>query len=122
MKYVDGFVIPCPKRGLVDYKKLARKAAKIWMDHGALDYYECVGEDMKTKFGIPFPKLAATKPSEAVIFAFIVYKSRKHRDAVNKKVMEDPRMEKLCSGHGAEMPFDVSRMSYGGFDVMVEGK
>ncbi len=122
MKYVDGFVIPCPKKGVPDYQKIAKKAAKVWMEYGALAYYECAGEDMKSGFGIPFPKLAATKPSETVIFAFIVYKSRKHRDAVNKKVMADPRIAAMCGPDGDGMPFDAKRMTYGGFDVIVEGK
>ncbi len=120
MKYVDGFVIPCPKKAVAEYQKIAKKAAKIWMDHGALAYFESVGEDMKVPFGVPFNKLANAKPSETVIFAWIVYKSRKHRDTVNKKVMADPRMEKICPP-GKKMPFDMKRMSYGGFDVIVEG-
>lgn len=120
MKYVDGFVIPCPKKGVKEYQKIARKAAKVWMEHGALEYFECAGEDLKQKFGIPFTKLTKTKPSETVIFAWIVYKSRKHRDAVNKKVMADPRLEAMMDGKS--MPFDVKRMTYGGFDVIVEGK
>lgn len=113
---------PAPKKGVADYQKIAKKAAKVWMEYGALAYYECVGEDMKTGFGIPFPKLAKTKPSETVIFAWIVYKSRKHRDAVNKKVMKDPRIAKMCGENGEMMPFDAKRMTYGGFDVIVEGK
>ncbi len=122
MKYVDGFVIPCPKKGVEAYRKIAKKAAKIWMEHGALEYFECAGEDLNQKFGIPFRKLAGAKPNETVIFAWIVYKSRKHRDAVNKKVMADPRIAKMCGPDGAGMPFDVQRMTYGGFDVIVEGK
>ncbi len=120
MKYVDGFVIPCPKKGIKQYQAIAKKASRLWMEHGALEYFECVGEDMKTKMGVPFPKVANAKPSEAVIFAWIVYKSRKHRDAVNKKVMNDPRMEKMFKD--IEMPFEMDRMTYGGFDVIVEGK
>ncbi|MCC7305833.1 MAG: DUF1428 domain-containing protein [Alphaproteobacteria bacterium] len=116
-KYVDGFVIPMPKKNIGAYKKMAQKACKIWMEHGALDYNECVGEDLKMPFGLPFPKLAKTKPGETVVFAWITYKSRKHRDAVNKKVMADPRLEMDMD----KMPFDIKRMSYGGFEVIVEG-
>lgn len=118
-KYVDGFVIPIPKKNLDAYKKIAKKAGKIWMEHGALDYYECVGEDMKSKFGISFPKLAGTKPSETVVFSWITYKSRKHRDTVNKKVMNDPRMKEMMDPN--DQTFDCGKMAYGGFDVIVEG-
>lgn len=120
MKYVDGFVIPCPKKGVEEYRRIAKKAAKVWIEHGALEYFESVGEDLTQKFGIPFRKLTGAKPSETVIFAWIVYKSRKHRDAVNKKVMADPRLAKMCGENGEAMPFDTKRMSYGGFDVIVE--
>lgn len=117
-QYVDGFVIPLPKKKIAEYKKMAAKAAKIWMEYGALAYYECVGEDMKTKMGLPFPKLAKTKPSETVVFSWIVYKSRRHRDAVNKKVMDDPRIHEMCPDP-KDMPFDCDKMAYGGFDVLV---
>ena len=117
-KYVDGFVIPMPKQNIDAYKKMAQKAAKVWLDHGALEYRECVGEDMNTKFGLSFPAGIKAKPSETVVFAWIVFKSRAHRDRVNAKVMKDPRiaesMEKM------EMPFDCKRMLYGGFSVLVE--
>ncbi len=114
--YVDGFVLAIPKKKLAAYKKMAQKACKIWMEHGALEYRECVGEDLKTQWGVSFPKLAKAKPAETIVFAWIVYKSRAHRDAVNKKVMADPRMNMEI----AAMPFDTKRMSYGGFEVIVD--
>lgn len=117
-QYIDGFVIPIPKKRVADYKKMAKKAGKIWMEYGALAYYECVGEDLKTKMGIPFTKLAKTKPSETVVFSWIVYKSRKHRDTVNKKVMDDPRIHAMCPDP-KNMPFDCDNMTYGGFETLV---
>lgn len=118
MKYADGFVIPIAKKNLKAYRKMAEVAAEVWREHGALEYFECVGEDLAVKMGLPFPKLAKLKPGETVIFAWIVYKSRAHRDHVNAKVMADPRIKESC-GEGP-MPFDVERMAYGGFEVMVE--
>jgi uncharacterized protein YbaA (DUF1428 family) len=117
-KYVDGFVIVIPKKKLAEYTKISKKAGKIWMEYGALEYRECVGEDMKVSFGLPFPKLTKTKPSEVVIFSWILYKSRKHRDQVNAKVMVDERMQDICTPETA--PFDVKRMSYGGFETIVD--
>lgn len=117
MKYVDGFVIPIPKKNVAAYRRLAAGACKVWMDHGALDYVECVGDDLKIKFGLPFPKLTKIKPSETVVFSWITYKSRKHRDAVNAKVMKDPRIAKMMKKSN---PFDMKRMSMGGFKVLVE--
>jgi uncharacterized protein YbaA (DUF1428 family) len=117
MSYVDGFVLVVPKKKLAIYKKMATKAGKVWREHGALDYRECVGDDLKVKMGLPFPKLAKTKPSETVIFSYIVYKSRAHRDRVNAKVMADKR---LTEGMPKEMPFDMKRMAYGGFKTLVE--
>ena len=114
-KYVDGFVLPVPKAKVEAYRRLSRKAGKIWREHGALQYCECVGDDMKTPMGMPFPKLVKPKPGETIIFAWIVYKSRKHRDSVNAKVMKDPRMD--CGG---DIPFDVKRMTYGGFEMIVD--
>ena len=116
MSYVDGFVLVVPKRKLAVYKKMASRAAIVWKDHGALDYRECVGDDLKVKMGLPFPKLAKTKPSETVVFSYIVYKSRAHRDKVNAKVMKDKR---LFEGMPKEMPFDMKRMAYGGFKTLV---
>jgi uncharacterized protein YbaA (DUF1428 family) len=118
MRYVDGFVIPLPKKNVRAYKTLAQKAAKVWCDHGALQYFECVGEDLETKFGVPFTRLAKTKPGETVVFAWIVYKSRAHRDKVNGKVMQDPRIAQMMA-KGKKPPFDMKRMTMGGFDVLV---
>lgn len=117
MKYVDGFVIPIPKKNVQAYRRIARDAGKIWREHGALEYRECVGDDLKTKMGLSFPRLARTKPNETVYFSWIVYRSRAHRDSVNKKVMKDPRMAKMMN---MAMPFDIKRMSYGGFKVLVD--
>jgi uncharacterized protein YbaA (DUF1428 family) len=115
-KYVDGFVLPIPSKKIEEYRKMARLGGKVWKDHGALEYFECIGDDMNIAFGLPFPKGIKSKPGETIVFAFIVYKSRKHRDAVNKKVMADPRMSKAPQ----PMPFDPKRMLYGGFEVIVE--
>jgi uncharacterized protein YbaA (DUF1428 family) len=117
MKYVDGFVIPMPKKNIEAYRRMATEAGKAWMDHGALQYFECVGEDLKTPMGLPFPKLTKLKAGETVVFSFIVYKSRAHRDKVNAKVMKDPR---ILESMKVAMPFDLKRMAYGGFNVLVE--
>ena len=117
--YVDGFVLPVPTKNLAAYKKIAKIASKVWMDHGALQYCECVGEDLKVQFGMPFPKLVKPKAGETIVFAFIVYKSKSHRNAINKKVMKDPRLAAACDPKNT--PFDVKRMVYGGFQIMVEG-
>lgn len=117
-RYVDGFVIPVPKRKLAAYRRMARLGGKVWMDHGALEYMECLGDDLKAPFGIPFTKLAKTKPGETVVFSFIVYKSRKHRDAVNAKVMKDPRMAAMMDPK--DMPMDCKRVAYGGFKSFVD--
>jgi uncharacterized protein YbaA (DUF1428 family) len=121
MSYVDGFVLVVPKKSLKEYKAMAKKASKIWRDNGALEYRECVGDDLKVKkgMGISFNSLAKTKKGEMVVFAWIVYKSRDHRNETNKKVMKDPRMDKMIKS-GKEMPFDCKRMAYGGFDTMVD--
>jgi uncharacterized protein YbaA (DUF1428 family) len=118
MKYVDGFVIPIAKKNIPAYKKMAALGSRVWRDHGALQYCECVGEDLAVKFGMPFTKQLRTRPGETVVFAWIVYKSRKHRDAVNAKVMKDPRLS--ASMNMKKMPFDMKRMCYGGFEVLVE--
>ncbi len=118
MSYVDGFVLLVPTKKLKEYAKLAKKASKVWMEHGALEYYETTGDDMKTKMGIPFPKLAGAKKTDTVVFSWIVYKSKAHRNAVNKKVMSDKRlMEDMDMDN---MPFDCNRMSYGGFKTLVK--
>jgi uncharacterized protein YbaA (DUF1428 family) len=115
--YVDGFLLPVPKKNLVAYRRMAQKASKIWREFGALDYKECVGDDLNVKCGMPFPRGIKTKPGETVVFSYIVYKSRAHRDSVNKKIMKDPRIANLCDPKN--MPFDAKRMLYGGFKVLV---
>ncbi len=118
MKYVDGFVLPVPKKNLAAYRRLAKKAAKIWREYGALDYKECVGDDLNVKMGLPFPRLVKLKAGQTVVFSWIVYKSRAHRDRVNAKVMKDPRVAEMCDPKS--MPFDCKRMAYGGFKVLVD--
>jgi uncharacterized protein YbaA (DUF1428 family) len=117
MAYIDGFVVVCPKKKIDAYRRISRKTGKVWKEYGALDYRECVADDIAVKFGTPFAKLTRLKPDETVIFAWIGYRSKKHRDAVNKKVMADPRIAGMEHG---EMPFDMKRMSYGGFQVIVD--
>jgi uncharacterized protein YbaA (DUF1428 family) len=116
MTYVDGFVIPVPKRQLAAYKKISAKAGKIWKEFGALDYKECVGDDLAIKWGMPFLKLVKAKPGETVVFSWITYKSKAQRDRINAKVMKDPRLKM----DPATMPFDTKRMSHGGFKVFVD--
>lgn len=115
-RYVDAFVIAVPKKNLAAYRKMAKLGARIWKSHGALEYVECVGDDLTTSMGTTFLKLAKARPTETVWFSFIVYKSRAPRDAENKKAMADPRMAKAPS----PMPFDMKRMSFGGFKAIVE--
>jgi len=115
MAYVDGFLLPVPKRNLAAYRRLARAAGKVWMEHGALGFHECVGDDLDIKGLVPFPRVAKAKAGETVMFSWIVFKSRAHRDRVNAKVMADPRLAKMP----AKMPFDVKRMAYGGFKPLV---
>lgn len=117
MSYVDGFVLPVPKKNLAAYFRMARKAAKLWKEHGALEYRECVGDDLNVPMGMPFPKQLKLKPGETVVFAYITHKSRAHRDKVNAKVMKDPRIHAMCDPKN--MPFDCARMCYGGFKTMV---
>jgi uncharacterized protein YbaA (DUF1428 family) len=117
VSYVDGFVIPVPRKNLAAYKTISRKAGKVWKEYGALQYWECVGDDLNIKMiKTTFPKLVKLKPGETVVFSWITYKSRAHRDRINAKVMKDPRI----TGMGGEMPFDMKRMSYGGFKPLVE--
>ncbi|WP_413558955.1 DUF1428 domain-containing protein [Bdellovibrio sp. HCB209] len=118
-KYVDGFVITLPKNKISEYKKMAKMGCKVWMDHGALEYVETVGDDMNPPYGTPFPKLAKSKSNEVVIFSWITFKSKAHRNQVNKKVMADPRMQ-MDGKTEKDMPFDMKRMSYGGFKTLVE--
>ncbi len=118
MRYVDGYVLPLPKKNLQLYRRMAQKAGKVWRDHGALEYRECVGDDVKPKWGVPFPRTVKLKPRETVVFSWIVFKSRAHRDSVNARVMKDPRMAKMMEK--GPMPFDTKRMVYGGFKVLVD--
>ena len=117
MAYVDGFVLPVAKKDLEKYRREALKAGKIWREHGALEYRETTGDDLNVKMGAPFPKKIKVKPGETVVFAWIVFKSRAHRDRVNAKVMKDPRMAGMDP---SQMPVDPKRMLYGGFKVIVE--
>lgn len=117
MPYVDGFVLPVPKKNVKEYARIAKAAGKIWKEHGALEYRECVGEDLAVKFGVSFPKQMKAKAGETIVFAWIVFKSRAHRDQVNAKVMADERMGKIVKN--GKMPFDAKRMLYGGFEVLV---
>lgn len=116
--YVDGFVLPVPKNNLAAYKKMSQKAGKIWREHGALEYRECVGDDLQSEFGVPFPKTVKLKVGETVVFSWIVFKSRADRDRVNKKVMADPRLAAMMDPKA--MPFDTKRMVYGGFQSIVD--
>ena len=115
--YVDGFVIPIAKKNIAAYLRLARLAAKVWREHGALDYRECVGEDLAVKWGRTFPRGLKIKPGQTVVFSWIEYKSRAHRDRVNARVMKDPRLSGMCDPKNP--PFDMKRMLYGGFEVIV---
>jgi len=117
-KYVDGYILPIPKRNLQIYRRIAQKAGKIWREHGALEYRECAGDDLKVKWGVPFPRQMKLKAGETVIFAWVVFKSRADRDRVNAKVMKDPRLAKMMET--TAMPFDAKRMVYGGFEVIVD--
>lgn len=119
MSYVDGYVLPIKKKNLASYRKMAKAASAIWHRHGALEYFECVAEDNKCPMGIPFPKAIKAKAGETVIFSFIVFKSRAHRDKVNGAVMKDPKLAAMMK-EGEVMPFDCTRMIYGGFEVLVE--
>jgi uncharacterized protein YbaA (DUF1428 family) len=117
-RYVDGFVIPIPRKNLAAYRKMAQTACKVWMELGALEYRECVGEDLIHKKIMTFPRQIKAKRGEVILFSWIVYKSRAHRDQVNKKVMKDPRL--LAMMDPENHPFDLKRMVYGGFEVIVE--
>jgi uncharacterized protein YbaA (DUF1428 family) len=118
MAYVDGYVIPLPIANLALYKSIARKGAKIWREYGALAVHECVGDDVPAGKLTSFTRAVKLKPDETVIFSWIVYKSRKDRDQINKKVMADPRMDKIMPG--GKPPFDGKRMIFGGFKTIVE--
>ena len=116
-RYVDGFVVPVPKKNLAAYRAMARKAGKIWREHGALEFKECVADDVKVGKWTSFPRSVKLKRGETVVFSYIVYKSRAHRDKVNAKAMKDKRFAGMDM---KSMPFDGKRMIYGGFKVMVE--
>ena len=118
-KYVDGFVVPVPKNNVEAYKQFSEKAGRVWMEHGALQYIECVADDVKPGKVTSFPQSVKLKAGEVVVFSWIVYKSRAHRDRVNKKVMADPRLNDMMDMKN--MPFDAKRMIYGGFAVLVQG-
>ena len=117
-RYVDGFVVPVARRKLAAYRAIARKAGKVWLEHGALEYKECVADDVKPGKYTSFPQSVKLKANEIVVFSWILYKSRKHRDGVNAKVMKDPRMKSMMDAKS--MPFDAKRMFYGGFKTLVD--
>ena len=117
MSYVDGFIVPVPKKKLSAYRSIAKKAGKVWRDHGALEYWECVADDVKKGKWTSFPRSVKLKGGETVIFSWIMYKSRKDRDRILKKVMADPRLKKMMNPKA--MPFDGKRMIWGGFESFV---
>jgi uncharacterized protein YbaA (DUF1428 family) len=117
-QYIDGFLLPVPRKKLDAYRQMARKAGRVWRDHGAVEYREWVGDDLKVKMGVPFTRPVKVKPGETVVFSWIVYKSRAHRDRVNAKVMKDPRLAAMMDPKS--MPFDIKRMAYGGFKILVD--
>ena len=116
MSYVDGFVLAVPSKKVQAYRRISRRAGRVWIEHGALEYRECVGDDLDVKGMVPFPRAVRCRPGETVVFAWIVYKSKAHRNRVNARVMQDPRLKM----DPASMPFDVKRMSYGGFRMLVD--
>jgi uncharacterized protein YbaA (DUF1428 family) len=118
MQYVDGFVVPVPKKNLKAYRRMALKAGRVWREHGALEYRECVADDVKVGKVTSFPRSVKLKPGETVMFSWIVYKSRAQRDRVNAKVMADPRLASMMNSKA--MPFDGKRMFFGGFKTLVD--
>ena len=118
MRYVDGFVLPVPMKNVQDYRRMSQKAGKIWREHGAVQYVEAIADDMEAQFGVPFSRIIKLKPGETVVFSWIVFNSRAHRDKVNAKVMKDPRLARMMGQKS--MPFDVKRMVYGGFKFVVD--
>jgi uncharacterized protein YbaA (DUF1428 family) len=118
MRYVDGYLLPLPKKHLRTYQRLAQKAGRVWREHGALEVRECVGDDLNVKGLVPFPRRIRLKRGETVIFSWVVFKSRAQRDRVNAKVMNDPRLAKMMDP--TTMPFDTKRMVYGGFKTLVD--
>ena len=117
-RYVDGFVVPVPRKKLQEYRRMAAKAGRIWKEYGALEFVECVADDVKPGKLTSFPQAVKLKPGEVVVFSYITYKSRAARDRINKKVMADPRL--AASMDPKNMPFDAKRMIYGGFGVLVQ--
>jgi uncharacterized protein YbaA (DUF1428 family) len=117
MQYVDGFIIPLPKKNIAAYRAIAKKAGKVWRDHGALEVKECIAEDVKVGKHTSFPQSVKLKPGETVVFSWIVFKSRAHRDRVNAKVIKDPRLAEMMDPKN--MPFDGKRLIYGGFEMLV---
>ena len=117
MPYIDGFVVPVPKKNVAAYRRMAQTAAKVWRDHGALEYVECIADDVKPGKQTSFPQSVKLKPGETVVFAYIVYKSRAHRDRVNAKAMKDKRIAPMMDPKA--MPFDMKRMIFGGFKPLV---
>lgn len=117
-QYVDCYIIPIKNKNLKAYVKMAKLGCKLWIEHGALDYYECIGDDLNVKWGLPFPKLCNLKKDETLIFAYVIFKSKKHRNSVNTKVHSDPRMKM----DGVQMPFDMKRFTIGGFKTLVYKK
>jgi len=117
-RYVDGFVLPVPKKNVQAYRRMAQKAGKVWRELGALEFRECAGDDLNIEMGTSFTRMMKLKRGETVFFSWIVFKSRAHRDAVNAKVMKDPRIAKMMDPKA--MPFDSKRMVYGGFKVLVD--
>lgn len=121
-RYVDGYVLPIKKKDLKEYKKLAAQSGKVWIKHGALQYVECAGDDLKSAAkwgGVIFPKLVKTKPTETVIFSYVVYKSRAHRDRVNAKVHEEMKKAWSLKDCEKKMPFEIKRMAMGGFETIL---
>jgi uncharacterized protein YbaA (DUF1428 family) len=116
--YVDGFVLVIRKGKIDAYRRMAQMAGKIWREHGALEFRECIGDDLAVKMGVPFSRVMKIKRNETVVFSWITYKSRAHRDKVNAKVMKDLRMGDMDP---KSMPFDLKRMAYGGFKILVDG-
>ena len=117
-RYIDGFVLPVPKKNVDAYRRIARKAGKVWREHGALEYIECLADDVKPGKVTSFPQSVKLKAGETVVFSWIVYKSRKHRDKVNAKVMKDPRLAAMMNSK--KLPFDTKRMFWGGFKTFIE--
>jgi uncharacterized protein YbaA (DUF1428 family) len=116
--YVDGFIVPVPKRKLAAYRAMAKRAGKVWREHGALEYRECIAEDVKVGKRTSFPRSVKRKPGETVVFSWIVYKSRAQRDRIIAKVMKDPRLADMMDPK--KVPFDAKRMIYGGFELFVD--